>query len=1669
MPAEQPNRAWRQQASSSPVVGGGKRAWQQGGAQAATTKKPWSKKAKLGFSLGALAVVLGGIGFLLWLLQPIKPACLILIGSDYAEDLAVPPNVYGWKGLQDLADCADKTGFVESWLPWSHAGAMRLAHGPQALEEKESQSWKKIWENLALNFREKTVIVYLALHGAADSKGAYLMLNDAKGRERVSIKQILQDLGSPKLENKKKLLILDATQIATHWPGGVLHNDFARQLRELEKEIEDQPNLVVFCASDVDERSWVSEEWQRTIFGHYVVEGLKGAAADANLRVTAQGLAGYVRKKVAAWAQANRNAVQTPFLLGGESRAGDIELVQVTEAYTEHAPEQAPGATFTYPRDLEAAWEKCRQLRAAVPAPAVYSPQLWRRYQDALVRYEHLIRAGEATKKAPTLKRHLDALELEILKTRRLDVTASLSNTLAMPAMMGHRLPASDEQLGPLVRELWDAKTPQRQQIAWQKILELAKASETDESARRLMQVQLTKKLLEFSADHKSLTHAELFDPPGKEAERKGRVALDWFKKLGSLHPAEGQYLDLLLRDFDVDSEPAVALIQQALKVRVQAEQTALSVAKSPAPVHPYSEAVLPWIRQAVEAADRQRRFGEDWLLGSTSEARKEARGQLDKAQSAYTAVQADAAVVRQALAARDRALDELPYYAEWLARQRPTSSAAQSDQQRKIQALFDKVENVSRNVVALRHRLDNVEPKPEVFKQLRDLTAQIESDLDGTNEKPGIRLVFQGICEKLQSLDHQEIWHDIQAATACPLIETASLRRALVENSRRRSNKLNTGEFKFEVNPGAKLDLANNAKDASQRQRRMARAVLNLGGHSSAESAEGSWRERIAESGEQIAKSWEQLHDDIRKGLDALPKTGKLDEAKRDLKDPEYFTRIVPGGMFDLTSGNPADALRRLRTHDVLVWQARRAIADHYFADGEDPRATYYEPAARAYLRDASKLVEIASDADLSNDRLALVSQVEKQELLPARLIAKGRATQPVTTERQFKVEWEIARDGPVPDGVPMFWLGLDERLKAGNLKLPAARKPLTGAQKVWYVLDKPAENGDAAAVLHGVFRGQRLAPRTNLQVYQAADVIAHRFPRPKDAAVAMWMKNVTYGAISIVFDASGSMGYKFPSDKQGNKTTAKPNRRIDFALKALETVLDGIPNGTIVSLFAIVTKPGADRSSYEPLRQPAAWNKERELPSLMGQLLKLNPSGSSPIARAMVRARDEGFPVPSVYKGPKVILVFTDGDDTESVPGYGNAGFNKRISQFLGEQFTAPEAKGIEVNVVCFNDGGNKDAQDEARNALEQFKIIESLDTPGRFEPQPKGGDDLAKSLEEAIRPRLRLYQNNRRAPGFPEKGVLVSRDGVFQPWIIAPGTYEATVQHHLKQQIEARGGEVLQITLRGGKQEPFERYLFGKETGLASVLSRDWHVSALQNQILRKEKQLRQLITFEDRFVAPGAGGIMRHEPPEFVWLEVKAKGEKQPGQLVWHNEYWHRAPAYRLRRESWSGQDPAWEAPEVSAWPVAQKFPADDRFARRLETISFDTPIPVGRDSVPLTIREVKVEDLPVVIEPGKTPERREMRKCVVVRSSHPLDRPFWIQADRLDYEGEEHHYYARSGEYTAIFWGVSNTAGYQLNVISLHDLKTAVEPARLQLERPRGDDTGPEPLNVQGTN
>ncbi|MAI31418.1 MAG: hypothetical protein CMM07_07080 [Rhodopirellula sp.] len=164
------------------------------------------------------------------------------------------------------------------------------------------------------------LIVYLTAHGIVDAGGnAFLLCDDfevdKQARTRVLVNDLLDELSE--CDVASKTLILNAGQIDYDPRLGVFVNDFPERLRAAVEQCGDS-SLWVYCSHQSLQYSQVSHAVQRSIFGLFITEGLRGAAdIDQNRQVDLQELAVFTSANVASWVRQMSAGVahQAPLLL----------------------------------------------------------------------------------------------------------------------------------------------------------------------------------------------------------------------------------------------------------------------------------------------------------------------------------------------------------------------------------------------------------------------------------------------------------------------------------------------------------------------------------------------------------------------------------------------------------------------------------------------------------------------------------------------------------------------------------------------------------------------------------------------------------------------------------------------------------------------------------------------------------------------------------------------------------------------------------------------------------------------------------------------------------------------------------------------------------------------------------------------------------------------------------------------------------------------------------------------------------------------------------------------------------------------------------------------------------------------------------------------------------
>ena len=564
---EAPRPDWRN-ASADPAKAAGSRPWHARNTDAPAVALPSRRARRRAIAVACLIGLAIGMGVWLSFLKGTRPACLVVVGSGYEHNLFLPPNVHGWNGATHLLENMEEAEEppLAIWVRQAfgqHVGIRRIKPAPLA-----EKSWPDTWDAIAKRINEgdpkEQVILFISAHGYADEHEAYLLRDVAEikspadfNASRVPFSEVL---GSLKNLSKEKsiVLLLDVCHVQSHWPIGMLQNDFAERLRKkYQDDIIGQENLTVICSAGPEQRSWAAEERRTSVFAEFVSKGLRGEGMSADEPITVSGLFEYVKKNVNDWAKVNRAREQIPFLIGG---GRDPDLGRVVQGKDE-TPKTPTIAKFN-PAALRSDWEAWQSLKKNY-APQVYAPHYWRLYQETLLRYEQLLRAGDPTNKADGLKKKLASLEDDIKAAKSLDKALDcLGNSFPMARVLGFR-PNKDlgnKEIQAFLAQL-KANPNDRQKLA-----ALKPFTGISEPERRYWQTRVSRLYLDAQLKLSD------FDRAGVRTDL-AEIAKDLL--INAPAPAE-VHLVKMLKDVDPILDIQPDLLKLAVQMRILAEEAAL-------------------------------------------------------------------------------------------------------------------------------------------------------------------------------------------------------------------------------------------------------------------------------------------------------------------------------------------------------------------------------------------------------------------------------------------------------------------------------------------------------------------------------------------------------------------------------------------------------------------------------------------------------------------------------------------------------------------------------------------------------------------------------------------------------------------------------------------------------------------------------------------------------------------------------------------------------------------------------------------------------------------------------------------------------------------------------------------------------------------------------------
>ena len=957
--------------------------------------------------------------------------------------------------------------------------------------------------------------------------------------------------------------------------------------------------------------------------------------------------------------------MQTPILLPtgeiGEQRARGFHLTVVPNSFITPPPKLL--AVFDPPEKLRQAWKRRDQLAAETPPPAAYAPGQWRLLNDLLLRFEHLLQAGESTVSA-TFPTKLRDVEQSIASARTLDLQ-SLGSTLAMPAVI-QPWGSADKKTHERLNALWDAQ-PKDLAKTW---ADLQKQAATDKVSGELLRLKLCELVLDRCAEN-----------PASQLEKANQVlhVLD-----NPLQPraAEVHFLVMLNRDA-ARTQPGNALsaplvpskyLKPALEIRLRAERAALGLQDDGASLaggsYPYAERVVPWIRDTVTAADELRRRGHDLLFTSDAVNWETGRDLLAQADKKYREAQDDAGRVRLALSVRDQVLPMLPYYSKSFAARAWAADEANLRQEvmtlwPEVHALVDLLE---------KNGADNPGQRAPLLQRISETANQVKRRFAAVQQG------FANNCKALDGLETGDDWQKVDQVLLVPVMD-ATLRDQLLKRRSGLSREL----FNATLLPGDTATAAGvdgkRVKVAAAWEGKL--ALEELGQHWVDEGnakqretfdqlqkrldnlTEKDWRQTVLTAGAAIGARWRELPVEIAQRTLAARKT----DVAENLRTADRLTRLLDGaGSLQLT-GNAASLYRQRLVQDLLLWQQQRTLLDHWA--GEDPTGEhYFKTSGQAFVKDAKKLEPVHEAVRLAEQQLKQEQKLAIALTGAPGMRAGGSATGVLhwTSEDEFPLHFRVGTSGGTPgmSGHPVAWVETSDQIEVlGPLAGQRLVQPFDGKSDVSLscaLRTKLIRDGEAKApalptpaeakvVVHGLFRGQHLQSETRILIHPVAETVVTSHPLPTSAAVAVRAPRelqaelgTSRGTVAIVLDCTGSMG--------AGKGQTRETSKFFEATEALKQVLKHVPRGTLVSVWVFGQAVGPDKTAKNPadtieqIQPPLAWDPEdaAKINDLVTRAQSLEPWNLSPIFRAMYTAAKQDL---ARAVGFKTMLVITDGMD--------------------------------------------------------------------------------------------------------------------------------------------------------------------------------------------------------------------------------------------------------------------------------------------------------------------------------------------------------------------------------------------------------------------------------------
>jgi hypothetical protein len=1592
---------------------------QTGASSPSEDRQPWRQSpppvAFGGWRIAAFArlvvILLACATALVWLLfwlAPPGPAALVLVSAGYEDNLAISQNAPGRAAVDQLAQLASSSAPLSELF--QRVGRLRLPQSPTDLLRGGD------WARGVDSIRENTVIVFLAMHGAADRKGAYLLPHDASADpgDRLRMDRVIDRLGQLPAK-KQKLLILDPTGLQPERTLGVFHNDFVRALLDLEPQIQQIPNLVVLLSTDLDQHSWLSPDLRTSLFMRHFIDGLVGNQTSSNRAnrppLDALTLFRSVRSAVQNDARRLYGAAQEPLLLpreGGEERARAISLTfKVDPPTTSTNVDPLP---IVRPTREEYA-QFTRKAAALACTPRDFG--LW---QSWLTRYEQL-RILQSPN-APAILQKIQDTALRVRQALDQDLS-SRTATLTTRTLLGYSDVDPPEPFPPLER-LWQFD-PEKRQAGWQSI------KETSSTSIPLLRHDMLVALLKKVAVN-----------PARNLRKAGEIAKLLDDPLRSTRPAEAHFLVQLSQNLaarltnenDIPGQPQelqldpnlVGPLADALTIRRLAERAAFCVQGDG---YPYAEQIWPQIAKEIQEADTLRENAQDLLFSSEPQRWKEASALLAEAKTRYEKILQGTISKQQALAIHDRACNELNAHQSWVPFSEDDQLVAKIKSLLGTLSQWERTEQLDARLdlaKALSRGLDEFQAAAETFAQKCESAEPMSP--------PSIVSVLrvQTLPLRVRERLIQRLYRLPQyARSVIPQPETDSSARQEGRLIRRASDRgqimlagLGPDLYTLAVKKNKADDRGISDMDYADVETFIRRPDFN-----------GTWSKILRFAGDNVGTAWRRLPDLIDEEVtNAYAKNDSV-----PLRRAERLARRLSPGQAQTLQRHPTALARAADLAQFLVAQAERTRRGGWYAD--DPQAEpYFRIVGQEMLRDAEQL-------DPFRAKRSLVAQEKKALLDDQRLVILTPKTKHMVGGDVIGLNGEILPPGdkgsdkpqtpPAKDsladfstGHPVIRAALGEKLSfvdPADARVLATNEPQIHAIRIRSEeLDRAERSLPPTASVEptsvqwlGYWRGQKIAATTPVMLHPAPESLRVDYARPAQAGLAVRADGqlidrygVAQGGITFVVDCSGSLG---PVEEAGGVDTSRSRYR--SSLTALRKILASLPRGVRVSVWTFGERSGGTNpeETIRRIQPMTAWTgKESQIDELVRPLESLEPWNFSAIAHAMLEARADLEKISQ----PRAMIVLSDGDDNRFAKDKTVNPTSGTIAEVLNRRF---EKENIAIHMLGF---AGKDGKPE--ESLEKNFAFVTKRTPAGVLTTIDKPQAVIAAIRRMFIPGLQWQLQKDTAKTIAAAPVDIARVGDNDTWFFLEpmrASYRFAVPEvPFSRNLKLAESDLLLLQLsKDGKA--LSRLTWSKEPEFARRPHREngaWRSAVMQNQLFGTGA-LQMLMSVERQFKT---GEAPAQVYPGSLWLELKPNGTTLKPVVRWGTQYGFPAPSWGV---------------DVAIWPTQPSGPCQPRVQLWWGEDEENASAEVKFKSEATASQEIKIAERSFTIDPVRIEEHwvqtanqggigvREKRWCVVVNAHHEIDSPsLWATLLGMgEPSGQEHRHHRGAGRYVGLFW------------------------------------------------